>query len=158
MSAPASVTHPCEDCETGACPCGSGCEACNYTGACSSCWGSGNAPGPARVWAEPKPRRVANPQRGRTQGMRWARKPPMPPCEGCTRCRRSDSAYYGLPVEQVRKLVTETAGVRDRARCKFCSVPFGSHSSRWYLLALERGVVENPGHDDAEHSPSRVNP
>lgn len=74
----------------------------------------------------------------------------MPPCVGCTREHRSDSAFYGLPAREVRRRIEATPGIRDRVRCKFCAVPFGSARSRWYLAALERGAVEAPGLGSAE--------
>jgi len=134
----AAPTHPCPDCETGACPCGVTCSGCDFTGRCSTCGGSGAAEGaaPPRVnWSLPN--------KGST-GHRWGKKPPMPECEGCGRTHRYDTPYYRLSPEEVLRHVSKAPVLRNRPRCTICCVPFGSTKSRWYQVARARCCI-TPG-------------
>lgn len=137
MSAPAGQS-PCRDCETGACPCGSTCEGCDFTGDCSSCQGTGFVEGPP-----PAPSGWGLRNRGST-GHRWGLRPPMPPCTGCGREHRCDTPYYGVSPDEVLRRVNDAPGLRDRPRCTVCCVPFGNTTSRWYQLAQSRGCA-SPG-------------
>lgn len=135
MTAVAAPSSPCRDCETGACPCGSACSGCNYTGQCSSCHGRGVVEGPP-------PRRSGWAVKNKgTTGHRWGTRPPMPECKGCGRAHRCDTPYYGLTPAEVLHRVIEAPGLRDRPRCTVCCVPFGSTKSRWYQIARSRGCA-----------------
>lgn len=132
--------HPCEDCETGACPCGAACEGCQFTSICQTCRGSGIAPGPAPVRHLPTVPTRHQLDRAERAGYGTVRK--MPPCPGCTREHDSQSPFYRLDPDEVHRRVSDNRNLRERPRCKDCGVPFGSTRSRWYLIALTRGAVE----------------
>lgn len=133
-------THPCEDCETGDCLCVGGCDACQFTGKCQTCRGTGTAPGPGPERHLPTvPTRR---QLDRTERAAWGSVCKMPPCSGCTREHNSQSPFFRIEPDEVHRRVNANRSARERPRCNVCGVPFGSTQSRWYLAALARGAVE----------------
>jgi hypothetical protein len=135
VTAVAAPSHPCRDCETGACPCGAACEGCDFTGDCSSCRGTGFVESPT-----PKPNGWSKKTRD-TTGRRWGTKRPMEPCVGCDRAHKCDTNYYRMTPDEVLTKVMNSPGVRDRPRCTICCVPFGSTKSHWYQVAVSRGCA-----------------
>jgi hypothetical protein len=123
--------RPCEDCETGACPCGVTCEGCDYTGLCQSCFGTCQVGGSVR-----DPVKLGRPAAGQKS------RRSTPPCLGCDRRKRYDSPYFGLSVDEVHAQLNADIKNREHVRCALCGRAFTSFGSEALTVAMMRGAAE----------------
>lgn len=151
--------HPCQDCETGACPCGARCSGCEYTGDCQSCRGTSFVEGPppspvaptmrGTVRALPTRRRTINyPATRKTASspldFRPIRIPDMPPDPREVRC----SPYTGT---LRRRTQNGRSGnwTRVREYCATCGRRDRNETGAWYVgLTVEQRHAHLNARDD----------
>lgn len=114
----------CTFCENGACPCGTGCEGCAFTGVCAECHG--------REIAETEDLNIRHTERMAARGFVW-----------CPTCRRRTRQLAERPdFEDIRSTAPKRyAKMMTLERCIGCHVPFQDVRNRTFGYKLRESAA-----------------